>query len=360
MAAVLAGAGVWTRGTGVPADNGIIAQLLSEHVIARGVGTGAQEVTLWDKPGVHIFMNIDGRFFGTSDGGSGNPGQKHGGAGWLNDGAPDTLSRAFHPYHLLPSVLRGRTTYGPTLTLTAGLGTTLLDGLSVGNRVRVAYVENNRSMFIARTITYLGATTVTGIIAGVAPTTPQLQLTVGRRTVTLSTAGDSGLLTGTQIGDRVRVTYTRSAGALTARALTVLATPTIVQATGTVQTLAADGSSVVVRTADGRTLTLTTAGDGALTQGLVPGQTVTFTYARNPDGTLVLQQIHDGFDGLGRRQRECHDRIDRLDRLAPLRGRRAGQRRPQHDVRRRRPRHARGSPRRRSCRSPTPRTPTAR
>ena len=38
-------------------------------MIAPGVGKGPLEVTLWDHPTVHIFMNIDGRFFGTSDGG---------------------------------------------------------------------------------------------------------------------------------------------------------------------------------------------------------------------------------------------------------------------------------------------------
>ena len=62
---MLADAGVWPAGSGVPADNGVIAQLRSEHLIARGTGT----VTLYDGPGVHIFMSIEGRFFGTSDGG---------------------------------------------------------------------------------------------------------------------------------------------------------------------------------------------------------------------------------------------------------------------------------------------------
>lgn len=59
------GGGVWPAGTGIPADNGVIARLRSERLIGGGTGT----VTLYDKPGVHIFMSIDGRFFGTSDGG---------------------------------------------------------------------------------------------------------------------------------------------------------------------------------------------------------------------------------------------------------------------------------------------------
>ena len=90
VAAVLAGAGVWQPTSGVPNDAGIIAELTSEHLIARGAGRGASEVTLYDDPGVHIFMNIDGHFFGTSDGGGG--GNPAGGAGWLDDGAPDATS----------------------------------------------------------------------------------------------------------------------------------------------------------------------------------------------------------------------------------------------------------------------------
>jgi hypothetical protein len=293
VAAVLAGAGVWPAGTGVPADNGIISELLSEHLIARGIGTGAQEVTLWDKPGVHIFMNIDGRFFGTSDGGAGNPGQKHGGAGWLSDGAPDTLGGSFHPYHLLPAVLRGRTTYGPMLTLTAAPGSTVLDGLSIGDRVRVAYSENSRGVFIAKTIAYLGTTAVTGTLADVADDGSSLQVTVGTRTLTLSTGANGSLLAGAQIGDRVRVTYTGSAGTLTAHTLTVLAAPTILQATGIIQTLAADGSGLVLLTTDDRTLALTTADNAGLVAGLVPGDTITISYAKNPDGTLVLQQAQN-------------------------------------------------------------------
>src|SRR5207237_1339681 len=57
VAAALSGAGLWPAGAPVPADNGVIAQLLREGIIARGPGT----VTLYDKPGVHIFMNIAGR-----------------------------------------------------------------------------------------------------------------------------------------------------------------------------------------------------------------------------------------------------------------------------------------------------------
>jgi hypothetical protein len=147
VGAVLAGAGVWAAGSGVPADDGVIAQLRSQHLIAPGTGT----VTLYDKPGVHIFMSIDGRFFGTSDGGGGSVLNPHGGAGWLDDGAPDAATRAFKRYHLLPSVVNAPTIYGPTLTVSAP-NPNLLEGLEVGERVRVTYTQRGNGTLVARAI----------------------------------------------------------------------------------------------------------------------------------------------------------------------------------------------------------------
>ena len=119
VAAVLAAGGLWPAGGGVPGDLGVIQQLLAEHLIAPGPGRTPTEVTLYDEPGVHIFMNINGRFFGTSDGAGG--GSRKGGPGWLDDGAPDAYSRAFRQYHVLPGVLRDSTIYGHTYTLSAVL-----------------------------------------------------------------------------------------------------------------------------------------------------------------------------------------------------------------------------------------------
>ena len=116
----------------VPNDAGIIAELRQQKLIARGVGHGPNAVTFWDKPGVHIFMSIDGHEFGTSDGGAGNPAQRHGGAGWLDDGAPDASNPAFKPYHLIASELSATTVYGPTLTFQTGGAYDLLDGVVLG------------------------------------------------------------------------------------------------------------------------------------------------------------------------------------------------------------------------------------
>jgi hypothetical protein len=140
VAAVLSGAGLWTAGTGVPSDAGIVSELRRAGVIAAGAGHGPASVTLWDHRGVHIFMAIGGRYFGTSDGGAGAPANPSGGAGWLDDGAPDTLRGAFRPFHVVAGALRGRMIYGPTLTLALrGPVADTAAALAVGTRVRVGY-----------------------------------------------------------------------------------------------------------------------------------------------------------------------------------------------------------------------------
>jgi hypothetical protein len=146
VGAVLSGAGLWAPGSGVPADNGVITQLRQEHLLASGTGT----VTLYDKPRVHIFMNIDGRYFGTSDGGAGSALNPHGGAGWLDDGASDAASHAFKRYHLIASALEAPTVYGPTLTFRADAS--LLDDLQLGDRLRVTYLQRGNGTLVAESI----------------------------------------------------------------------------------------------------------------------------------------------------------------------------------------------------------------
>jgi hypothetical protein len=149
VGAVLAAAGLLPAGTPVPNDAGIIAELRQQKLIVRGVGRGPGAVTFWDKPGAHIFMSIDGHDFGTSDGGAGNPAQLHGGAGWLNDGAPDASDRAFKPYHLLSAELSAATVYGPTLTFQTGRAYDLLDGVKDGDNLRVTYTRDRKGALTA-------------------------------------------------------------------------------------------------------------------------------------------------------------------------------------------------------------------
>jgi hypothetical protein len=222
VAAVLAGAGVWPAGGGVPNDAGIVAALRQEGILARGVGKGPVEVTLYDRPGFHIFMNIDGRFFGTSDGAGG--GDPRGGAGWLDDGAPDVQRRVYKAYHLLPSVLRSSTNTGHIVSFqVAGLPDAA--ALQLGDTVQVSYQEDRGGSLIATSIAYPGAVTTTGAVESIAPdgSSFTIQASSGQA-LTLSVGQDQLLIQSLAVGDAVQVTYTTNAGVLTARSVTVTAT----------------------------------------------------------------------------------------------------------------------------------------
>ena len=227
VAAVLSAAGLWPAGGGVPNDAGIIAALRSQRLIARGVGTGPVEVTLYDHPGVHIFMNVDGRFFGTSDGGGG--GDPRGGAAWLDDGAPDAYSRAYKRYHLLPSVLRGSTSSGHILSFQlggpqeTGAGSALGEGsgLALGETVQVSYQETASGALVTTSLTFPGAVTASGAVAAIAPDGSSFTIQTSSGTsLTLSTANDPALLQNVNVGDNVQITYTTSSAGMTALALT--------------------------------------------------------------------------------------------------------------------------------------------
>ena len=170
VAAVLQAAGLWPAGAGVPSDAGVIKQLLADGVIARGAGTTPTEVTLYDHPGVHIFMNIDGRFFGTSDG-AGGGGDAKGGPGWLADGAPDASSRAFKEYHVLPSVLRDKTAYGHLFGFEFGDQSLALSAM-IGDKVTISYEQLANGSMVATAMTIHGGPrpAPTGITGPVAPT----------------------------------------------------------------------------------------------------------------------------------------------------------------------------------------------
>lgn len=155
VAAVLAGAGLWAPGSPVPGDAAVVRQLLQEHLIARGAGTAPSEVTLYDDPGFHIFMSIDGRFFGTSDGGGGD---SKGGPAWLDDGAPDATNHAYRRYHVLPSVLRTRAFYGHSVTFKLHGYDALASDAAAGDAVEVSYVEAKSGVITATSVQMLSPT----------------------------------------------------------------------------------------------------------------------------------------------------------------------------------------------------------
>ncbi len=224
VAAVLAGAGLWAAGSGVPNDAGVIQQLLQEKLIARGPGTAPNEVTFYDHPGVHIFMNINGRFFGTSDGGGGN---SKGGPAWLYDGAPDSHNPVFKRYHLLPSVLRNRTTYGESFTFQTDSHPTLTVGAESGEKVRIAYTETRTGSMTATSIQYLDAVTASGTVTALASDGSSMSIqTSSGQVLTFSTSAVPDVIAALQVGDGVQVTYSKdSAGLLIPHAVQTVSTP---------------------------------------------------------------------------------------------------------------------------------------
>ena len=286
VAAVLAAGGLWPAGGGVPGDLGVIDQLLAEHLIAPGPGRTATEVTLYDEPGVHIFMNINGRFFGTSDGAGG--GSRKGGPGWLDDGAPDAYTRRFRQYHVLPGLLHDSTTYGHSFTLSAP-AESLLAGVAVGDRVRATFRPGPAGTLTLLGLSWIGERSAAGTVSALASDGSSFTvLTAAGQTLTFGTPG--GTPSGLVLGDQVTVAYTARAGALTARVVIITAVPAVLQASGTVSALATDQSSLTIAPATGAPLTFSTSGQPALLDGLAVGDAVTVSYiAVGP--TLVATSV---------------------------------------------------------------------
>ncbi|MEA2147549.1 MAG: hypothetical protein QOG59_3136 [Solirubrobacteraceae bacterium] len=287
VAAVLVAGGLWPAGGGVPSELGVIDQLLAEHLIARGPGASPSAVTLYDEPGVHIFMNIDGRFFGTSDGAGG--GSRKGGPGWLDDGAPDAYIRAFHQYHVVASALRDSPAYSHSYTVAAG-DPSLIAGVAAGDRVRVSLRSGRSGTLALISLAYPGARSARGTVAAIAAGGSSFAvLTPGGQTLTYSPT-EPALTQSLALGDQVLVTYIARGRVLTARSVTVTAAPTVLQAAGTVTATASDGSSLTVAPASGAPLTFSTAAAPALLHGIQLGEQVQVAYiAVGP--TLIAQSV---------------------------------------------------------------------
>ncbi|MGH2862799.1 MAG: hypothetical protein ACRDLT_15030 [Solirubrobacteraceae bacterium] len=226
VAAVLAGAGLWPAGAGVPNDAGVIRYLRQQGAIEPRAGGGLGAVTLYDDPGVHIFMNINGRFFGTSDGGGG--GDRKGGPGWLDDSAWDAHSSRFRRYHFVPSVLKATTDAGYTLAFQFGADVDLPTSLPAGIKLRVVYKTTNQGTMVAQSVTPVGELTATGTVTTIAA--GGTSFTIHRDSGPMLTLPATGQLTQTlldgqlAVGDSVSVTYLTKPQRLVL-ALTVTAIP---------------------------------------------------------------------------------------------------------------------------------------
>lgn len=236
VAAVLVAAGLWPSYYSVPNEAIEIRILARMHLIAQGAGTGTAAVTLYDDPGVHIFMNIDGRFWGTSDGGRGA--NSKGGAGWLHDGAVDVQNRAFQRYHFVASSLKVTSTAGLPATFTATTTPTLVSDLLSGDQVKVGFQPTATGRLLPKSVLLSGELTASGTVESV---------TLGGSAFTLETTDGTQLTlandTGTSLaalaaGDQLTVTYTAKAtqgvNTYQARAVTNVSTP--VTTTGTTTT----------------------------------------------------------------------------------------------------------------------------
>ena len=228
VAAVLAEAKLWPAGAAVPGDIGVIRYLRKHHEIAPGAGSGPQEVTLYDNPGVHIFMNIDGRFFGTSDGGAG--GDPRGGPGWLADTATEAYNPRFRRWHFLPWVLRATTNAG----FISGFQYAPVPGASVlplGITVRVVYTPTRQGTMVAQSVTPLGEVTATGTVQAIALDASGFTISSssGQALTFPAPAGSSlaqSLADGAvAVGDGVSVTYVNTP-ALTVVGVTVTSSST--------------------------------------------------------------------------------------------------------------------------------------
>jgi hypothetical protein len=77
-------------------------------------------------------------------------------------------------------------------------------------------------------VTFVGSATATGTVTAIAPGGGSFAIqTTSGQTTTFSTGSAPSLAGGLQLGDQVQVTYTRKAGTLTARAVTVTAPPAV-------------------------------------------------------------------------------------------------------------------------------------
>jgi len=316
VAAVLSGAGLWAAGSGVPNDAGVISALLRRGLIAPGPASAPEGVTIYDHPGVHIFMNINGRFWGTSDGADG--GNPKGGAGWLSDGAWDAHSKQFREFHLVPSVLKDRASYGQDYTFQFVRNPFLQLGLLPGDAVRVAYAASDIGTMNAMAIDYTGAQIATGTVVqvGLAGTSLTLMSADGT-TTTYQTGGNFELTQQLALGDVVSVAYTTtrdarvtngafvaSAGGArpvtTAHTVRVTAAAGAAQASGTVTVVAPGHTAFTLHTATGNQTfatgntadqTFMTVGSAGMLHRLRVGDAITVSYVQANGGLPIAEQV---------------------------------------------------------------------
>lgn len=131
VGAVLAAGGILTWGASVPGSNSIVDELLAQNKVIPGSGSlggttttpapsaASQipgigpECTLHDSPD-HIFMRLNGEYWGTADGVGNLPATPNQGVGWIPNGQPGTGFRITHIPKAILGQQAGATTGGGT------------------------------------------------------------------------------------------------------------------------------------------------------------------------------------------------------------------------------------------------------
>jgi hypothetical protein len=188
-------------------------------MIARGAGHGPTQVTLYDYPGVHIFMSINGRFFGTSAGGS--AGNARGGPGWLDGSAPDAFSRTYKRYHFLSSVVHARIS-GQSIAFRPGALLSVVEQFQVGEPITVSYRTTRYGTLAATAVSYPGASSLTGTVTAVAPDGSSVTVQpASGPALTVSSGALSGVVAGSvYAGETVTITYSVNGTTDTLRTIT--------------------------------------------------------------------------------------------------------------------------------------------
>jgi hypothetical protein len=150
-------------------------------------------------------MSINGRYFGTSDGGGGN---SKGGPTWLDDSAPLSYTHAYKRWHFQPRVLRNRVVYGHSYTFQTIAHPELVYGAEAGDKVSVNYAEWPTGSMGLKVLTYAGEETVTGTVTALDSSTLTLQTAAGT-TLVFATSLVANLISGVQIGDGVQINYSQ-------------------------------------------------------------------------------------------------------------------------------------------------------
>jgi hypothetical protein len=101
---------------------------------------------------------------------------------------------------------------------------------------------------------------------------------------------------------------------MTARSVTVTASPPVSQAAGTVVAISPDLSSFTLQTPSGQTITFSTGGVTSIVAGFRTGDAVQVSYVQAADGTLTARQVVSAATGTAVTGQSVTDRPVGADR----------------------------------------------